>query len=44
MCIVNIQKAVYQLNSAIDNKITLVILISKGFDTGSQELTNLLVH
>lgn len=42
MRIVNTQEAVYQSNLATDNKITLVILISKGFETSSWELTELL--
>lgn len=42
MCIVNTQGAMYQSNSAADNEIPLVILTSKGFHTGSWELTKLL--
>lgn len=35
MFLMNIQEAVLQLNSAEDNAITVVILISKRLDTGS---------
>lgn len=42
MFLVNNQEAVLQSNPAADNRITLVILISQGFDTGSWELTVLL--
>lgn len=42
MCIVNTQESVYRSNLAASNKITLVILISKGFDTSGWELTELL--
>lgn len=42
MCTVNTQGAVYQSNSAPDNKITLIILISRGFETRGWELLGLL--
>lgn len=42
MCIVNTQGAVYQSNSAPDNKITLIILIGRGFETRGWEILGLL--
>ena len=42
MFLVNTQEAMPQSNSAADNRITLFILISQVFDTGSWELKMLL--
>lgn len=42
MCIVNTQGAMYQSNSAPDNKITLIVLFSRGFESRGWELLGLL--
>lgn len=44
MCTVKTQEAEYQSSSAADNKTTLVILISKGFDPANWELFKFLEH